>query len=50
MYIVWLIVKIIFGATAIAVYTDYPHSKYVGILSGIALGITLCQYLEQYVW
>lgn len=50
MYIVWLIVKIIFGATAIAVYTDYPRSQYVGILSGIALGITLCQYLAHYVW
>ena len=49
MCFICFIVKVLIGSVAIAMYMDDPKSKYVGYISGIALGITLSQYLAHYL-
>lgn len=49
MYIVLFIVKGLLGCVAIAVYMDHPDSKLNGIFTGVALGITLAQYIYHYI-
>ena len=50
MYFACFIAKMMIGLVAVVLYADRPESKQSGIFAGIALGITMCQYLAHYFW